>query len=596
MIQKPRLIYSLLFFCVIGERLQSADPTEKIHATVYPGIESNLIVWEFKEETNTDSLVLFRTSSLRNSFDLLAKIPAVPNRYLDEGISPNHRYFYQLISEDQLTSDTNAPPFGRPLKNNDEVIELLAQINNSLISNINNLFKSIVENHIKNSELISLGINPKVFTQLLTGDTKQMFPWVSHFSVQHIFKMESILTDDYWKTVLKMVEKDLNIGKPYFKNRFLLTSKEWDDRRNHEVQNLSERIPVLQKSFKEEVKILKSQNPVRVSWLRSDIDQIWVDLIVMDTENLDKLEVSLNASRDIKWIDIPNGVESGNVISVPIPQIWNECSLVINDFPVQSFILDFSRSEKIAVTLKNEYILNSKLENSFIIPENYQSVWINELMFDPEFQTLFVELLHEPDVIDPIRISVNSTETWVHSPVYSNESTIVDSQFIIHNSEENIIWVHLNTKPESSIPNVMTESFPLLTHTKTVWARNPIDLVWEESTHSSMGFRNQLQKRDDGTKMIPELFALYQNYPNPFNFETSIKFDLLKHSLVSLYVLNAAGHVETIYLENEDLTPGHYSFIWQGNSHSSGVYFVTLQAILEPFEPVIMSRKMIYLK
>ena len=51
-----------------------------------------------------------------------------------------------------------------------------------------------------------------------------------------------------------------------------------------------------------------------------------------------------------------------------------------------------------------------------------------------------------------------------------------------------------------------------------------------------------------------------------------------------------------IYLENEDLTPGYYSFIWQGNSHSSGVYFVTLQAILEPYEPVVMSRKMIYLK
>jgi hypothetical protein len=177
----------------------------------------------------------------------------------------------------------------------------------------------------------------------------------------------------------------------------------------------------------------------------------------------------------------------------------------------------------------------------------------------------------------------------------SLETVIVDSQITLTSSDSELFWVKVSAKPEET-PHHILESMPLFSQVTKNWSRNPDNLIWEETSIATMGYKNQIQNRNDKTKFIPELFALYQNYPNPFNFETSIKFDLLKQSHVSLYVLNAAGHIEKTYFENEEMTPGQYSFLWQGNSHSSGVYFVTIQAVLEPYVPVVMSRKMIYLK
>ena len=130
-------------------------------------------------------------------------------------------------------------------------------------------------------------------------------------------------------------------------------------------------------------------------------------------------------------------------------------------------------------------------------------------MYEPESQSLSIELLYESEVIDPVTISVNSTDIWNYSPVFSNEQTIIDSQFIIPDYETNIIWIHLYTNTESSIPHKETESFPIIIHSKTVWARNPKDLVWEQTSASTMGLRNQLQKRDDGRQ--------FKSRPNPLS-------------------------------------------------------------------------------
>jgi hypothetical protein len=282
-------------------------------------------------------------------------------------------------------------------------------------------------------------------------------------------------------------------------------------------------------------------------------------------------------------------------MSVSIPETWDECSLLINDLHLQNIIIDFTESEKIAVTLKNEYVLNSIYNHSFLIPERTHSIRMNELIFNSETQSLSIELFQEPMVVDPIFIFVNSQLVWEYSPMNSLETVIVDSQITLSSSDSELFWVKVSAKPEET-PHHILESMPLFSQVTKNWSRNPDNLIWEETSIATMGYKNQIQNRNDKTKFIPELFALYQNYPNPFNFETSIKFDLLKQSHVSLYVLNAAGHIEKTYFENEEMTPGQYSFLWQGNSHSSGVYFVTIQAVLEPYVPVVMSRKMIYLK
>jgi hypothetical protein len=96
--------------------------------------------------------------------------------------------------------------------------------------------------------------------------------------------------------------------------------------------------------------------------------------------------------------------------------------------------------------------------------------------------------------------------------------------------------------------------------------------------------------------MIPEIFALYQNYPNPFNAQTTISFDLLQPALVSLYINDAAGRIIHLFFEESQMGKGLYSYSWSGESYSSGVYFMTIQAQVDDYLPVVYSRKMIYLK
>ena len=119
---------------------------------------------------------------------------------------------------------------------------------------------------------------------------------------------------------------------------------------------------------------------------------------------------------------------------------------------------------------------------------------------------------------------------------------------------------------------------------------------WKQYTISTLGEPNDLVRSVASELIIPEIFALYQNYPNPFNSETTISFDLLQSAIVSLYVNDAAGRIIHLFFEGNQMNKGLYSYNWNGDNFSSGLYFMTIQAQVEDYLPIIYSRKMIYLK
>ena len=92
------------------------------------------------------------------------------------------------------------------------------------------------------------------------------------------------------------------------------------------------------------------------------------------------------------------------------------------------------------------------------------------------------------------------------------------------------------------------------------------------------------------------MFALYQNFPNPFNYSTTIKFDLLESAVVTLVVIDAAGREVTEFLLDTPLNQGQYNYTLSVEGMSSGIYFVTLKAVVEDNLPIVDSRKMIFLK
>ena len=76
---------------------------------------------------------------------------------------------------------------------------------------------------------------------------------------------------------------------------------------------------------------------------------------------------------------------------------------------------------------------------------------------------------------------------------------------------------------------------------------------------------------------IPDEFLLMNAYPNPFNPVTTLEFGLPVDGNVSIDIYNLQGRlVETLAKGYRDA--GYHSVIWNADSHSSGVYFVSMIA------------------
>ena len=80
---------------------------------------------------------------------------------------------------------------------------------------------------------------------------------------------------------------------------------------------------------------------------------------------------------------------------------------------------------------------------------------------------------------------------------------------------------------------------------------------------------------EESETTLPNDFKLEQNYTNPFNPVTIISFSIPVEGNVSLKIFNVIGQ-EVATIVNENLSAGTYSFQWNAENQSSGVYFYKL--------------------
>jgi flagellar hook assembly protein FlgD len=73
------------------------------------------------------------------------------------------------------------------------------------------------------------------------------------------------------------------------------------------------------------------------------------------------------------------------------------------------------------------------------------------------------------------------------------------------------------------------------------------------------------------------VYELYNNYPNPFNPSTNISFDIPKESNVKLTIYNLLGEEVSVPV-NTKLSAGKYSFLWNAQNFSSGLYIYRIEA------------------
>jgi M6 family metalloprotease-like protein len=76
---------------------------------------------------------------------------------------------------------------------------------------------------------------------------------------------------------------------------------------------------------------------------------------------------------------------------------------------------------------------------------------------------------------------------------------------------------------------------------------------------------------------MPTAYSLSQNYPNPFNPTTTIRYSILKRSLVTIAVYDLLGSKKAELIHREQ-QPGTYEIRFDGSSLASGVYFYRINA------------------
>ena len=95
---------------------------------------------------------------------------------------------------------------------------------------------------------------------------------------------------------------------------------------------------------------------------------------------------------------------------------------------------------------------------------------------------------------------------------------------------------------------------------------------------------------DDIQSQLPQEFSLSQNYPNPFNPSTMLRYGLPTSSDIKITLFNTLGQ-EVAQLHEGFQASGTHQIVVSGNGHSSGIYFVVLEA-----ESIQLKRKIVLLK
>lgn len=112
-------------------------------------------------------------------------------------------------------------------------------------------------------------------------------------------------------------------------------------------------------------------------------------------------------------------------------------------------------------------------------------------------------------------------------------------------------------------PLAISDSNVFVAGHKGVW-RYPLSIsMWTSVERSATG--------------QPIGFRLEQNYPNPFNSSTMIKYNLSKHSHITLLVYNILGQ-EIRQLVNSVEEGGEHNVLFDASGLSSGLYFYRLQS------------------
>ena len=571
-----------------------------IDLEAHSGNGSILVVWEVPEKIEVQSVRLYRTQNSFSNAILVFETNTATDRYLDKEVAGTRPYFYSIEIESTVgelfSSVADAPPFAKPVL--DYGLRPTLSQSEKIIANYD--YKTIDQFHgqILGNVLIKL---------LTTMDSNQVdiiramiFPidaeprsWISYAGFNGVSEFEGVFSDESFSALrIELEDAMVRVGFSV-KNQFLLTSAEWKNQAIKFTDRIIRRLSTVQDLLYQETDILNSSHPVLPlgSWVNTD-GISFIRLGIIDAELVQTIVLRDDQN---EFILDQQTYEYAEIIDVELDDSMEKIELVINGV-LQQIMPYPQEANGYGLTIDNQFFM---LADSLTAPPLIVSIpvtqfCLNEIANSPESQQIAVEVHGNVTETHVLGLFIDDYLVWEFTPTLSFEPMFIDSAFT-WNTDQLFMWLDLKEVDEFGNWQLI-DTRAIFTERQITEGRIPDHQRWKTYSFSTLGAPNDLTRSGTAKLMIPEIFALYQNYPNPFNAQTTISFDLLQPALVSLYINDAAGRIIHLFFEESQMGKGLYSYSWSGESYSSGVYFMTIQAQIDDYLPVVYSRKMIYLK
>ena len=571
-----------------------------IDLEAHSGNGSILVVWEVPEKIEVQSVRLYRTQNSFSNAILVFETNTVTDRYLDKEVAGTRPYFYSIEIESTVgelfSSVADAPPFAKPVF--DYGLRPTLSQSEKIIANYD--YKTIDQFHgqILGNVLIKL---------LTTMDSNQVdiiramiFPidagprsWISYAGFNGVSEFEGVFSDESFSALrIELEDAMVRVGFSV-KNQFLLTSAEWKNQAIKFTDRIIRRLSTVQDLLYQETDILNSSHPVLPlgSWVNTD-GISFIRLGIIDAELVQTIVLRDDQN---EFILDQQTYADAEIIDVELDDSMEKIELVINGV-LQQIMPYPQEANGYGLTIDNQFFM---LADSLTAPPLIVSIpvtqfCLNEIANSPESQQIAVEVHGNVTETHVLGLFIDDYLVWEFTPTLSFEPMFIDSAFT-WNTDQLFMWLDLKEVDEFGNWQLI-DTRAIFTERQITEGRIPDHQRWKTYSFSTLGAPNDLTRSGTAKLMIPEIFALYQNYPNPFNAQTTISFDLLQPALVSLYINDAAGRIIHLFFEESQMGKGLYSYSWSGESYSSGVYFMTIQAQIDDYLPVVYSRKMIYLK
>ena len=592
------VLFGLFVFAPV--RSEENVYNQLIDLEAHSGNGSILIVWELPEKIEVKSVRLYRTQNSFSNAILVFETNTATDRYLDKEVIGTRPYFYSVEIESKVgelfTSVADAPPFAKPVLDYG-LLPTLSQSEKMIaiyIYNTIDQFHGQILSDVLNRILTTLDSNQVDIIQAMLFPIDAVpKPWISYAGFNGVDEFAGVFSDESL-SILRIELEDVmaRVGL-LVKNQFLLTSAEW---KNHAIKftdRIMRRLFTVQDLYHQEMDILKSSRPVLPlgSWVNTEgvsftrlgiIDAEMVQTIVLrDGQNEIILDQQTYADAEI--------------IDVKLDDSMEKIELVVNGVLQQ--VLPYPKgTNDYGLTIDNQFFIlaDSMTDPPLIASIPVAQFCLNEVVNRPESQQIAVEVHGNVTETHVLGLFIDDYLVWEFTPTLSFEPLFIDSIFT-WNTNQLFMWLDLKEMDEFGKWELI-DTRAIFTERQITEGRIPDHKRWKTYSFSTLGAPNDLTRTGSTKLMIPEIFALYQNYPNPFNAQTTISFDLLQASVVSLYINDAAGRIIHLFFEESKMDKGLYSYSWNGESYSSGVYFMTIQAQVDDYLPIVYSRKIIYLK